>query len=120
MASKQQDETIFRVRFYHEDKVYEIYARSLAHESILGFLEVEEIVFEENNTLVLDPNEERLKQEFEDVVCTYIPLQSVIRIDEVKKRGVAKVQEVPSTQANTTNILRPFPPHFYNRPKQGE
>lgn len=113
-----RDNTIFRVRFYHEDSVYEIYARSLAQESIIGFLEVEEIVFNENSSIVVDPAEEKLKLEFQDVVCTYIPLHAVIRIDEVKKEGVAKVITLPKEMGN--KILRPFPSHTYNKNKQPE
>ena len=113
-----RDDTVFRVRFYHEDNVFEIYARSLAQESIFGFLEVEEIIFGENSSIVVDPAEEKLKSEFQDVVCTYIPLHAVIRIDEVKKEGVAKVIELPKDTNN--KIIRPFPAHLYNKNKQPE
>ncbi len=113
-----REDTLFRVRFYHEDSVFEIYARSLAQESIFGFLEVEEIVFGENSSIVVDPAEEKLKNEFQDVVCTYIPLHAVIRIDEVKKEGIAKVIELPK-DANS-KVIRPFPAHLYNKNKQPE
>lgn len=112
-----REDTLFRVRFYHEDSVFEIYARSLAQESIFGFLEVEEIVFGENSNIVVDPAEERLKNEFQDVVCTYIPLHAVIRIDEVKKEGVAKVIELSK---DNNKVIRPFPAHLYNKNKQPE
>ena len=113
-----RDDTVFRVRFYHEDNVYEIYARSLAQESILGFLEVEEIVFGESSSIVVDPAQEKLKNEFQDVVCTYIPLHAVIRIDEVKKEGVAKVTELPKDVAS--KVIHPFPAHRYNKNKKPE
>ena len=100
------EDTIFRIRFYHQDNIFEIYARSLAQESIFGFLEVEEIVFNENSGIVVDPSEEKLKEEFKDVVCTYIPMQSVIRIDEVRKQGTAKVHQIP---AGANQNVRPFP-----------
>ncbi len=112
-----REDTFFRVRFYHEDNVYEIYARSLAQESIMGFLEVEEIVFNESAGVLVNPAEEKLKLEFQDVVCTYIPLHAVIRIDEVKKEGVAKIIELPKETGN--KVLRPFPAHTYKN-KQPE
>ena len=43
------------------------------------------------SSVVVDPGEERLKSEFADVKRTYLPLQSVIRIDEVRKQGVSKI-----------------------------
>lgn len=113
MATKPED-TLFRIRFYHEENVYEIYARSLAQESIFGFLEVEDLVFSEpSTTLVVDPTEEKLRKEFEGVICTYIPMHAIIRIDEVRKQGIAKVSDAPKGTKN--NILRPFPAHVYNK-----
>jgi hypothetical protein len=113
-----RDETIFRIRYYHEDSIHEIYAKSLAQESIYGFLELEDIIFDENSGVVVDPNEERLKQEFQDVICTYIPMQNVIRIDEVKKQGVAKIKNLP--KGSQSNVIRPFPSNMPNRTKSPE
>lgn len=92
----ETNETLFRVRYHQEESICEIYARSLAQESIYGFIEVEEIVFNESSGIVVDPAEEKMKKEFEDVICTYIPMHSVIRIDEVKKQGVAKIKDAPA------------------------
>jgi hypothetical protein len=82
---------IFKVVFVNQGKVYEIYARKVSHGGLFGFLEVEEIVFGERSSVVLDPGEERIKSEFEGVKRTYLPLHSVLRVDEVKKQGVSKI-----------------------------
>ncbi|MEJ1961224.1 MAG: DUF1820 family protein [Gammaproteobacteria bacterium] len=82
---------IFKVLFVNQGKVYEIYARKVGHGGLFGFVEVEELVFGERSTVVLDPAEERIKSEFEGVKRTYLPLHSVLRIDEVKKQGVSKI-----------------------------
>ena len=82
---------IFKVMFVNQGKVYEIYARKVSHGGMLGFLEVEEIVFGERSSVVVDPGEERIKSEFEGVKRTYLPLHSVLRVDEVKKQGVSKI-----------------------------
>jgi len=82
---------IFKIMFVNQGKVYEIYARKVAHGNLFGFIEVEELVFGERSTVVLDASEERVKTEFQDVKRTYLPLHSVLRIDEVKKQGVSKV-----------------------------
>jgi hypothetical protein len=82
---------IFRIVFVNQGKVYEIYARKVSHGSLFGFVEVEELVFGERSTVVLDPGEERIKSEFAGVKRTYLPLHSVLRIDEVRKHGVSKI-----------------------------
>jgi hypothetical protein len=82
---------IFRIVFASQGKVYEIYARKVSHGGLLGFVEVEELVFGERSTVVLDPGEERIKAEFAGVKRSYLPLHSVIRIDEVRKQGVSKM-----------------------------
>lgn len=82
---------IFKVMFVNQGKVYEIYARKVSHGGLFGFIEVEELVFGERSTVVLDPSEERIKSEFAGVKRSYLPLHSILRIDEVKKQGVSKV-----------------------------
>lgn len=113
-----KDETIFRVRFYHEDKVCELYAKSLATEGIFGFLEVEDIVYGESSSTIVDPAEEKIKAMFQDVVCTYIPCQAVIRIDEVRKAGMPKVSDLP--KGANQNVVRPFPGHSLPQPTSSE
>jgi hypothetical protein len=82
---------IFKVVFVNQGKVYEIYARKVSHGNLFGFIEVEELVFGERTAVVVDPSEERIKAEFEGVKRAYLPLHSVIRIDEVRKQGVSKI-----------------------------
>lgn len=82
---------IFKVVFVNQGKVYEIYARKVGHGAMFGFIEIEEIVFGERTAVVVDPTEERIKSEFDGVKRTYVPLHSVIRIDEVRKQGVSKI-----------------------------
>ncbi len=74
---------IFRIVFVNQGKVYEIYARKVSHGGLFGFVEVEELVFGERSSVVVDPSEERIKSEFAGVKRSYLPLHSVIRIDEV-------------------------------------
>ena len=100
---------IYKVLFVNQGKVYEIYARKVAHGSLFGFIEVEEIVFGERGGVVVDPNEERIKTEFEGVKRSYLPLHSVLRIDEVSKRGVSKISQY---DGNVT----PFPTPVYAPP----
>ena len=84
---------IFKVIFHSQGKVFEIYARKVGHGQMFGFIEVEELLFGEKSSVLVDPSEEKIQSEFAGVKRTYLPLHSVIRIDEVKKTGVSKVSE---------------------------
>ncbi len=85
---------VFRVIFMNQNEVFEIYARQIYQSEMFGFIEVEEFMFGERSQVVVDPSEERLKAQFSDVKRTYIPMHSIIRIDEVEKEGVGKVTDV--------------------------
>jgi hypothetical protein len=102
---------IFRIMFVNQGKVYEIYARKVSHGDLFGFIEVEEVLFGERSTVVLDPSEERIKSEFEGVKRTFLPMHSVLRIDEVKKQGTSKITAVEGG-ANVTQ----FPIPMYGSP----
>mgnify|MGYP001545986390 CR=1 FL=1 len=83
--------SVFRILFSSQGKGYEIYARKVNQSDIYGFVEIEEVVFGEKSAIVVDPNEEALKNEFASVKSLMIPYHSIIRIDEVEKVGKAKL-----------------------------
>ncbi len=85
------DNTVFRITFMSQGKVYEIYAKGVSQGGLFGFIEVEELIFGERSKLVIDSSEETLKTEFEGVQRTYIPLHSILRIDEVEKAGHGRI-----------------------------
>jgi len=89
MATKN----LYKITFNNQGKLYEIYAKSVSNSNLLGFIEIESLVFGEKTSLVIDPSEEKIKTEFEGVKRTYIPMHSVLRIDEVDKEGVSKVSK---------------------------
>jgi hypothetical protein len=101
---------IFKVMFVNQGKVYEMYARKVSHGGLFGFLEVEEIVFGERASVVVDPGEERIKSEFAGVKRTFLPLHSVLRVDEVRKQGVSKI-----TTYEGSNVA-PFPMPAFTPP----
>lgn len=92
-------EHLYRVRFISQDKIYEVYAREVYQGDMYGFIIMEDFVFGENSSLVVDPSEEKLKSEFEGVRQSIIPMHSVIRIDEVEKRGTAKIADMSDNVA---------------------
>ena len=55
----------------------------------MPFLEVEEFIFGSDDQLVVDPSSEKLKNEFKKVKKSFIPINSIQRIDEVDKHGEA-------------------------------
>ena len=89
MTTKNQ----YKITFSNQGKLYEIYAKSVSNSNLLGFIEIESLVFGEKTSLVVDPSEEKIKTEFEGVKRTYIPMHSVLRIDEVDKEGVSKISK---------------------------
>lgn len=84
---------MYKVMFMNQGQVFEIYARRVNHGELFGFVAVEELVFGERTTVVVDPSEERIKAEFENVRRTYLPLHSIVRIDEVDKQGTSKISK---------------------------
>lgn len=85
---------IFKVLFVNQGKVYEVYARNVLQGELFGFLAIEELVFGERSSVVVDPAEERIRSEFAGVRRSYIPLHAVLRVDEVEKQGVSKISAV--------------------------
>jgi hypothetical protein len=63
-------EKLYRIAFMSQGQVYEIYAREVGHGALFGFVEVEQLVFGERSSVVVDPSEEKIKSEFEHVKRT--------------------------------------------------
>ena len=101
MAEKKR---VFKIMFANEGRVYEIYAKRVSHGAMFGFVEAEELLFGEKTTVVVDPSEERLQAEFSGVERTYIPMHSVIRIDEVEKRGVSKIHAIDDKEGKVHRL----------------
>lgn len=87
-----QSKKTYKIVFYNQDEVFEIFAAHVFPSEMFGFLEVEEILFGERSQLLVDPSEEKLKTEFAGVNRTYIPMNAIVRIDEVEQCGVPKVK----------------------------
>src|SRR5687767_6950870 len=107
LVSSMASSHIFKIMFVNQGKVYEVYARKVGQGRLFGFIEVEEIVFGERSSVVLDPSEERIKSEFTGVKCTMLPMHSILRIDEVKKQGVSKISAMEGSN------VAPFPMSMY-------
>ncbi|MCK5382646.1 MAG: DUF1820 family protein [Gammaproteobacteria bacterium] len=98
------EEKIYRISFYNQGDIYELHARQIHQGNMYAFLEIEDIIFGERSAIVVDPSEEKLKSEFGGVKRTYIPLQAVIRIDEVEREGTNRI-----TATDNSGKVMPFP-----------
>jgi hypothetical protein len=99
---------IYRIAFYNQGDIYELHAREVHQSNLYAFVEIKDIIFGERSSVVVDPAEERLKSEFDGVTRTYIPLQSVIRIDEVEREGANKIIATDGHQGTVTPFPQPL------------
>ncbi|MBU6247956.1 MAG: DUF1820 family protein [Xanthomonadaceae bacterium] len=96
---------LYKVTFLHLGKSYELYARHVASSALWGFTEVGELVFEPiGEGLVVDPTEERLREEFQDTRVLHLPMQAILRVEEVERRGSVAIRDAADGQK-----IAPFP-----------
>jgi hypothetical protein len=105
MTKRKSETRIFKVIFTNQGQVFEVYAGSVGQGEMFGFVEVEQLLFGERSQLIVDSSEERLKTEFAGVKRVFIPLHSVIRIDEVEKRGSARI----TPAEGGSSVVKAFP-----------
>ncbi len=93
---------MYKVSFLNQGKVYELYCQKVSGSDLsYGFIEISELVFETDDSVVIDPTEERLREEFEDVEVLHIPMHAVIRVEQVKKRGACVIRDSKSGEKVT-------------------
>ncbi len=97
--------TLYKVTFLNHGKVYELYARRVVSSGLWGFTEVGELVFDVHDGLLVDPSEERLREEFGNTRALHLPMQSVIRIEEVERKGQSAVRDAETGE----KVVTPFP-----------
>ena len=101
---------LYKIVFLNNGKVYELYSEGVTSSGLWGFIEVSDLVFEKSDGLVVDPTEEKMRQEFEHARVLHLPLQSVLRVEEVEKRGQCLIRDRKSGEKVT-----PFPAPPTNR-----
>ena len=88
-----KSKSVYKIIFLQLGEIYEVFAKQIYQSDMYGFIEVEEYIFNKDKQLVVDPSSEKLKNEFSKVERSYIPINSIIRIDEVNETGEAKIKE---------------------------
>ena len=98
---------LFKIIFFNHGKVYELFCESVGSSGIWGFVEISDLVFETGEGLVVDPTEEKMRQEFAGARVLHLPLQSIVRIEEVDKRGKCLIRDRESGEKVTPFPLSP-------------
>lgn len=98
---------IYRVQFYNGGQIYEVYVRSIDSADVYGFVELSSFMFTKPSQVVIDPSEEKLRNEFGEVDSAWVPIHAIIRIDHVRKEGTAKIVE--AERSNVTPFPIPLP-----------
>jgi hypothetical protein len=101
---------LYKVTFLNHGRVYELYARRVAASSLWGFTEIGELVFDVNDGVVIDPTEERLRDEFGNTRVLHLPMQSVVRIEEVEKKGQSAIRDAATGESVVTLFPLPAKP----------
>ena len=107
----------FKISYFNYNSVYEIYAKEVYQSDMYGFIVIEDLVFVENTSLVVDPSEEKLKTEFANVKRFFVPSHNIIRIDEVDKEGVSKIMSADGNVKNFPTGNFTIPPSSNNTEK---
>ncbi|MCH5050798.1 MULTISPECIES: DUF1820 family protein [Pectobacterium] len=88
------ESALYRIQFINNGKNYQLYVRELVQSSLFGFIEIADVVFDSQSTVLVDPSTEKLKTEFSGVSRSFIPLQAIIRIDAVTEKGSARISDL--------------------------
>jgi hypothetical protein len=96
---------IYKVVFQSQGQIVELFARQVSQGGLFGFVEVEDLLFGARSELVVDPGEEGLRSEFGEARRLFLPLHSIVRIEEVEREGAARAR--PAREA--AGIVTPFP-----------
>jgi hypothetical protein len=105
--SKPDNEKLFRIAFLNHGKVYELFCSGVCTSGLLGFIEVSGLEFEDKDSLVVDPTEEKMRDEFDGVEILHLPMHSVLRVEQVRKKGPAVIRDRESGEKVTPFPIQP-------------
>ncbi|MGY0504749.1 DUF1820 family protein [Luteimonas sp. e5] len=97
--------TLYRIQFQQGDKRYTLYAREVSSSTIWGFVDIGGLDWPNQGGVLVDPAEERLREEFADTRRLHLPMHALIRIEEVDRRGQAAIHEA----GGDNRVVTPFP-----------
>jgi hypothetical protein len=100
---------LYKVSFLNHGKVYELYAQRVSSGELWGFIDVAELVFDVRDGVVIDPTEEQLRSEFADTRVLHLPMQGVLRVEQVERKGKAAIRDAATGEQVVTPIHRLAP-----------
>ena len=105
--SKPDNEKLYRVAFLNHGKVYELFCTGVCTSGLLGFIEVSGLELGDKDSLVVDPTEEKMRDEFDGVEILHLPMHSVLRVEQVRKKGQLVIRERESGEKVTPFPIQP-------------
>jgi len=94
---------LYKIIFIDEDKkIQTIHSSMLNPSSFLGLVEISDIVFLDKSEIIISPDDGDLKAKFKNVERSYIPLNSIVRIDEITLEKETPVIRLYSDNADET------------------
>ncbi len=100
---------LYKVTFINAGRTLELYARHVASSSLWGFTEVGDLDFAQNESVVVDPNEEKLRDEFRNTKMLHLPMHCILRVEEVEKRVPVVIRDIAAGETFASDTIRPFP-----------
>jgi len=95
---------LYKITFQSQGRTLELYARHVDTSALWGFTQVGEIEFEHSEGIVVDPTEEKLREEFKNTKVLHLPMHCIVRVEEVEKRGPLAIRDTVSGEK-----IMPFP-----------
>ena len=96
---------LYKITFLNHGKIYALYAHRVGGSHLWGFTEIAEMAFDNSDGMLIDPTEERLRDEFGAARVLHLPMQSIVRVEEVEKKGQSAIRDAATGEA----VVTPFP-----------
>lgn len=94
----EKNSTYFKVQFIDGKKeLLTFYAKAVNPSSYIGLIEISDIMFMDSDILI-NPEDEKIRKEFKGVKRTFLPLSSIIRIDEIEEVKSSVLKVIPKKE----------------------
>jgi hypothetical protein len=110
IEENMSEKYIYKIVYFNQKQVYELYAKHVYQGDMYGFVIVEDFLFGEKSAIVVDPSEDKIRSEFNGVKRSFIPMHEVIRIDQVKKQGTAKITSTTNEVNGSSKVANLYKP----------
>jgi hypothetical protein len=95
---------VYRVTFTENNTIKKIFSKFISEDNLESFIELDDLIFDSvlNDTAC---HQEVLKSEFKGVQRLYLPLHTILRIDEIHLDSKGQLKISDSAKSNVS----PFP-----------